>query len=415
MTKHERVVVTGLGAVTPLGIGVEKFWAGITSCANGIGPLTLIDPTRHSTRFAGEVPGFNPEDYFDRKEARRLDRFVQLSIAASDEALKHSGVTVDEDNRDRVGVIIGCGVGGLTTWEREYRTLLEKGPDRVSPFLIPMMITNMASGHVSIRSGARGPNTTLVAACASSAHSIGLAYDFIKRGDADVMIAGGTEAPICDSALAGFGNMKALSRRNDDPAHASRPFDATRDGFVMGEGAGTLVLESLTSAQARGATIYAEMISHGITGDAYHITNMPEDGRGIGNSMRLALKYAGVEPTDVDYINAHGTSTPTNDKTETAAIKAVFGEHAYKIGVSSTKSQIGHLLGAGSAVEFIATVLALHHQIMPSTINHQHSDPECDLDYVTDGVRPARIEVALSNSAGFGGHNATLAARRWRD
>jgi 3-oxoacyl-(acyl-carrier-protein) synthase len=253
-----------------------------------------------------------------------------------------------------------------------------------------------------------------VAACASSAHGIGMAYDILKRGDADAMITGGTEAPISDSAMAGFGNMRALSRRNDDPAHASRPFDKDRDGFVIGEGAGTIIMETLSSAQARGATIYAEVLSYGITGDAYHITNMPEDGSGIGSSMRMALKYAAIEPEQVQYINAHGTSTPVNDKTETAAIKAIFGEHAYKMGVSSTKSQIGHLLGAGSAVEFIATVLGLHHQIMPPTINYQNPDPECDLDYVTDGSRPAHIDIALCNSAGFGGHNATLVAKRWQ-
>lgn len=399
--------------MTPLGVGVDKLWDGIKSSANGIGPITMIDASRHTTRFAGEVTGFHPEDHMERKEARRMDRFVQLSVAASDDAIKLSGLVIDDENRDMVGVIIGCGVGGLQTWEREYRTLLEKGPDRVSPFLIPMMISNMAAGHVSIRHGARGPNTATVSACTTSAHAIGFAYDLIKRGEAIAMIAGGAEAPICDSALAGFGNMHALSRRNDDPAHASRPFDKERDGFVMGEGAGTVVLESLTTARARGAHIIAEMIGYGMSGDAYHVTGMPEDGRGLGNAMKLALKYGGAQPGDVQYINAHGTSTPTNDKTETAAIKQVFGEHAYRLGISSTKSQIGHLLGAGSAVEFIATALALQHQIMPPTINHQNPDPECDLDYVTEGARPAQIEVALSNSAGFGGHNVSLALRRW--
>ncbi len=407
--------MTGAGAMTPLGVGVEAFWDGVKSGKSGIAPITLIDASMHDVRFAGEVVGFNAEDYIDRKEARRMDRFVHLALAASQEALKRSGLTIDASNAERVGVIVGCGIGGLTTWEKEYRTLIEKGPSRVSPFLIPMMIANMASGHVSIQSGARGPNTTLVSACASSAHSIGAAFDIIRRGEADAMISGGTEAPICDSALAGFGNMRALSRRNDDPSRASRPFDLTRDGFVMGEGAGIVILESLTSAQNRGAQIIAEMISHGMNGDAYHITGMPEDGSGIGGSMKLALQHAGLQPTDVQYINAHGTSTPTNDKTETAAIKAVFGEHARKIGVSSTKSQIGHLLGAGSAVEFIATILGLQHQIMPPTINYEFPDPDCDLDYVTSGARPAPIEVALSNSSGFGGHNATLAERRWHE
>lgn len=412
---YERVVVTGVGAMTPLGVGVDAFWDGVKTAKSGIAPITLIDTSRHEVRFAGEVVGFNVEDYVERKEARRMDRFVHLAMAASQEAMKRSGLQIDASNAERVGVIVGCGIGGLTTWEREYRTFLEKGPSRVSPFLIPMMIANMASGHVSIQSGARGPNTTLVSACTSSAHSIGAAFDFIRRGDADAMITGGTEAPISDSALAGFGNMRALSKRNDDPARASRPFDATRDGFVMGEGAGILILESLSHAQKRGAHVIAEMISHGMNGDAYHITGMPEDGSGIGGAMKLALQHADLQPEDVQYINAHGTSTPTNDRTETAAIKAVFGEHAKKLVVSSTKSQIGHLLGAGSAVEFIATVLGLQEQIIPPTINYEFPDPDCDLDYVTEGARKAPFEVAMSNSSGFGGHNATLMARRWHD
>jgi 3-oxoacyl-[acyl-carrier-protein] synthase II len=404
-----------MGAVTPLGTGTQKFWDGVVSGGNGIKLIQRIDTSKHLVKFAGEVDDFNVEDFVERREARRMDRFVHFSMGASLEAVKHSGLVIDESNRDRVGVIIGCGVGGLETWEKEYTTFLEKGADRVSPFLIPMMITNMASGHVSIHTGARGPNTTLVSACSSSAHGIGAAFDIIRRGDADVMIAGGTEAPISNSGLAGFANMRALSRNNEDYLHASCPFDIKRDGFVMGEGAGTLIMESLSSAKARGATIYAEMISHGFTGDAYHMTNMPEDGRGLGNAMALALKHAGVAPEEVQYINAHGTSTPTNDRTETAAVKAVFGEHAKKMGISSTKSQIGHLLGGGSAVEFIATVLGLHHQIMPPTINYRNPDPECDLDYVTEGARKAEIEVALCNSSGFGGHNATLAARRWHE
>lgn len=410
---NERVVITGMGALTPLGNNTVEFWEGVKAAANGIGLITLLDPSSHSTRFAGEVKNFVPENHIERREARRMDRFTQLSVVASDEAVKDSGLVIDDENAQRVGVIIGCGVGGLSTWEKEFATLIESGPDRVSPFLIPMMIPNMACGHVSIRHGARGPNTATVSACSSSAHALALAYDLVRRGDADAIIAGGTEAPISRSGLAGFGNMRALSRRNDDPEHASRPFDAQRDGFVMGEGAGTIIMESLTSAQARGAKIYVEMIGYGITGDAYHMTNMPEDGVGIGNAMKLAMKLAGLQPTDVQYINAHGTSTPTNDRTETAAIKAVFGEHAYKLGVSSTKSQIGHLLGGGSAVEFIATALALRDQIMPPTINYENPDPDCDLDYVTKGSRPAALEVALSNSAGFGGHNACLALRRY--
>jgi 3-oxoacyl-[acyl-carrier-protein] synthase II len=412
MTKP-RVVVTGLGAVTPLGNTVSEFWDGVKKGASGVAPLTLFDPSEHSTKFGAEVKNFDPAVLIDRKESRRMDRFTQFAVVAADEAARDSGLEINEENRDRVGVILGCGVGGLATWEREFTTLLEDGPSRVSPFLIPMMIPNIASGHVSIRLGARGPNTCLVAACASSAHALGVAYDSIQSGEADAIFSGGTEAPITRSGLAGFGNMRALSRRNDDPAHASRPFDKDRDGFVIGEGAGVILLESLESAQARGAKIYAEMVGYGITGDAYHITGMPDDGFGIGRAMSMALKSAGAEPQDVQYINAHGTSTPTNDRTETVAIKTVFGDHAYKMGVSSTKSQIGHLLGGGSAVEFIATVLGLQEQIMPPTINYETPDPDCDLDYVTDGARPATMELALSNSAGFGGHNASLAARRW--
>lgn len=412
MTKH-RVVVTGLGAVTPLGNTAGEFWDGVKKGASGVAPLTLFDASDHSTRFGAEVKGFDPAVLIDRKESRRMDRFTQFAVVAADEAAKDAGLVINEENRDRVGVILGCGVGGLATWEQEYTTLLNDGPSRVSPFLIPMMIPNIASGHVSIRLGARGPNTCLVAACASSAHALGVAYDSIQNGEADAIFSGGTEAPITRSGLAGFGNMRALSRRNDDPAHASRPFDKDRDGFVIGEGAGVVLLESLEHATARGATIYAEMAGYGITGDAYHITGMPDDGFGIGRAMSMALKSAGARPEDVQYINAHGTSTPTNDRTETVAIKSVFGDHAYKLGVSSTKSQIGHLLGGGSAVEFIATVKGLQEQIMPPTINYQTPDPDCDLDYVTEGARPAHIEVALSNSAGFGGHNASLAVRRW--
>jgi 3-oxoacyl-[acyl-carrier-protein] synthase II len=413
--QHERVVVTGYGAVTPLGIGVKEFWQGATEARSGIGRLTIIDPSRHSTQFGGEVKNFDPETYIDRKEARRMDRVAQLAIVASDEALADSGLTIDESNHNDVGVVIGCGIGGLATWEREHAKLLDKGPDRVSPFLIPMMIPNMASGHVSIRTGARGPNTATVSACTSSAHALGLAYDLIRRGDANVMLTGGTEAPICDSAMAGFGNMRALSRRNDDPARASRPFDKTRDGFIIGEGAGTLVFESLSHAQKRGAHIYAEVLSYGMSSDAYHITDMPEDGRGLGVAMTQALQRASLAPEQVQYINAHGTSTPTNDRTETAAIKAVFGEHAHKLAVSSTKSQIGHLLGAGSAVEFIATVLGLQNQIMPPTINYQFPDPDCDLDYVPNEARRGEIEIALCNSSGFGGHNVSIAVRRWSE
>ena len=410
-----RVVITGFGAMTPLGLGATEFWEGVKTSRNGIARLTLIDPSIHRTQFGGEVTGFDPENYIERKEARRMDRVVQLAVAASDEALQHSGLKISEENRDLVGAVIGCGIGGLTTWEREYAKLLAKGPDRVSPFLIPMMIPNMASGHVSIRSGARGPSLATVSACTSSGHALGLAYDLIRRGDAVAMLTGGTEAPICDSAMAGFGNMHALSSRNDDPEHASRPFDKTRDGFVIAEGAGTLVLESLDNAQARGATIYGEMTAYGMTADAYHITGMPEDGHGIGNAMKQALKMSDVTREEIGYINAHGTSTPVNDACETAAVKNVFGPHAYKLAMSSTKSQIGHLLGGGTAVEAIATVMALHDGILPPTINYEFPDPQCDLDYVTNGAREQQVEYALCNSSGFGGHNTSLLFKRWTE
>ena len=413
--EKERVVVTGMGAITPLGWNLQEYWDGIKAGRSGVANIARFDTTGHHVHFAGEVKNFVPEDHIERKEARRMDRFTQFAVIASDEATRDSGLQINDENRDRVGVVIGVGVGGLEVWEREFTKLLQQSPDRVSPFLIPMMIANMASGHVSIRQGARGPMTSTVSACASSAHAIGLAFDWIRRGDADAVIAGGAEAPITQIGLAGFGNMHALSRRNDDPSRASRPFDATRDGFVMGEGAGTLILESLSSAQARGAKIYAEILGYGDAGDSFHITSMPEDGSGIGNAMQMALKHSNLAPTDVQYINAHGTSTPTNDSTETLGIKRVFGDHAYKLAVSSTKSQIGHLLGGSSAVEIIATIMGLREQILPPTINFETPDPLCDLDYVTNGSRAASFDVALSNSSGFGGHNVSLAVRRWSE
>jgi len=413
--QKERVVITGMGAVTSLGENLESYWEGIKEARSGVSNIERIDTSRHHVHFAGEIKDFKAENYIDRKEAKRMDRFTQFAVVAADEAVRHSGLEINEENRYRVGVVIGVGVGGLEVWEKEFSKLLTQGPDRVSPFLIPMMIPNMASGHISIRTGARGPNTATVSACASSAHAIGMAYDWISRGDADAVITGGAEAPITQVGLAGFGNMHALSRRNDDPTRASRPFDKTRDGFVMGEGSGSLVLESLTSAQKRGATIYAEVLGYGDAGDSYHITGMPEDGSGIGNAMRHALRHSGLQPTDVGYINAHGTSTPTNDGTETLGIKSVFGDHAYKLAVSSTKSQVGHLLGGSSAVESIATIKGLYHQILPPTINYEFPDPDCDLDYVTNASRPGSFDVALCNSSGFGGHNVSLAFKRWSE
>lgn len=414
MEKH-RVVVTGMGAVTPIGIGVPAFWDGVKSAKNGVKLIEQIDISRHTVKFGGEIQDFEPTDFIDRRDAKKMDRFTQFAVVASDEALADSGLQITEENADDVGVIIGVGVGGLTTWEREFTKLIQDGPDRVSPFLIPMMIVNMASGHVSIRTGARGPNTCVVSACTSSAHALGVAFDMIARGDATVMIAGGSEAPISHCGMAGFGNMRALSRRNDDYKHASRPFDKDRDGFVIGEGAGSLVLETLESAQKRGAKIYAEFLGHGMTGDAYHMTNMREDGSGYVKAMEIALKNSGLEKSEVGYINAHGTSTPTNDPIESRAVQTVFGERAFQIPVSSTKSQIGHLLGGGSAVETIATLKGLQEQVLPPTINHFTPDPECVLDYVPNESRPGQFEVALNNSTGFGGHYASLAFRRWNE
>lgn len=404
-----------MGAMTPIGIGVEAFARGLQSGASGIAELTLISPEGHSTRFGGEVKNFDPEQWLERKEARRMDRFVHFAIAASDEAVAMARLKVDDKNADNIGVVIGCGIGGLATWEREHEILLHKGPSRVSPHLIPMMISNMASGHVSIRYGARGPNTSMVSACTSSAHALGLAYDWVHRGECDIVITGGTEAPICHSSLAGFGNMRALSRRNDDPQHASRPFDRDRDGFVIGEGAGIVVLESLESARQRGATVYAEILGHGMAGDAYHITGMRENGSGYVESMQRAMNNAGVRREEINYINAHGTSTPVNDPVESRAVRTVFGELADNIPTSSTKSQIGHLLGAGSAVEFIATVTGIERNFFPPTINLENPDADCDLDYVANHAREGRIETALVNSNGFGGHNATIVVRRYSE
>lgn len=414
MTK-ERVVVTGMGAITPFGVGLDIFWDGVKNARSGISTITRFDTTRHHVHFAGEVKNYSAEQYIDRKEAKRMDRFTQFAVIAADEAMRRSDLQVVNENRHRVGVVIGVGVGGLEVWEREFPKIMDNRPEKVSPFLIPMMIPNMASGHISIRTGARGPTTSTVSACSSSGHAIGLAYDWISRGDADAIIAGGAEAPITQIGLAGFANMHALSRRNDDPTRASRPFDATRDGFVMGEGGAVLVMESLTHAKSRGAKILGEVLGYGDAGDAYHITNMPDDGSGIGNAMKMALRRSGLQPSDVQYINAHGTSTPTNDGTETLGIKNVFGDHAYKLAVSSTKSQIGHLLGGSSAIEAIATLMGLQEQILPPTINYEFPDPACDLDYVVNAARPAKFDVALSNSSGFGGHNVSIALKRWSE
>jgi len=408
-----RVVVTGMGAITPLGLDVASFWEGLKSGQNGVALITSFDPTGQPVRFAAEVKGFSPENYLERKEARRMDRFTQFAIAATKEALAHSGLQITDENRTRIGTLIASGIGGLQTLEEQHRVFLERGPDRVSPFLIPMMIANMASGQVAIQFGLQGPCTAVVTACAAGTNAIGDAWEIIRRGDADVMIAGGTEAAITPLALASFANARALSIRNDDPEHASRPFDAERDGFVMGEGAGVLVLEELEHALQRGAPILAEITGYAMTADAYHITAPDPEGDGARRVMELAMRKAGVAPDEVDYINAHGTSTPANDRLETLAIKRAFGKHAYRLAISSTKSMTGHLLGAAGAVEAIATVLAIQHQTAPPTINYQVPDPECDLDYVPNTARPMKIDIALSNSFGFGGHNATLVFKRW--
>ncbi|MGQ9880138.1 MAG: beta-ketoacyl-ACP synthase II [Armatimonadota bacterium] len=407
-----RVVVTGMGAITPLGLDVPSFWEGLKHGRNGVTTITSFDPTGQPVRFAAEVKDFSAENYMERKEARRMDRFTQFAIAATKEALASSGLQITDENRARIGTLIASGIGGLQTLEEQHKVFLERGPDRVSPFLIPMMIANMASGQVAIQFGLQGPCTTVVTACAAGTNAIGDAWEIIRRGDADVMVAGGTEAAITALALASFANARALSTRNDDPEHASRPFDAERDGFVMGEGAGVLVLEEMEHALQRGAPILAEITGYAMTADAYHITAPDPEGNGAKRVMELAMRKAGVAPDEVDYINAHGTSTPANDQLETLAIKRAFGEHAYQLAVSSTKSMTGHLLGAAGAVEAIATVLAIQHQMAPPTINYQVPDPECDLDYVPNVARPMKIDIALSNSFGFGGHNATLVFKR---
>ncbi|MBI3922848.1 MAG: beta-ketoacyl-ACP synthase II [Armatimonadetes bacterium] len=412
---EEPIVITGMGVVSPVGNSTEEFWSALCQGQSGISPITLFDTTNYPTRFAGEVKGFDPTDYMDRKESRRMDRFVQFAVAAARMAVADARLIIDDSNSDQVGVVIGSGIGGIRTLEDEHTQLLEKGPDRVSPFLVPMLICDMAAGHVSIVFGAKGPNTSVVTACASAAHSIGLASDMIRRGDADVVIAGGAEAGVTPIAVAGFCAMKALSRRNDDPARASRPFDAERDGFVIAEGAGLVILESLSHARKRGAPIHAELAGYGMSGDACHMTAMDPKGDGALRAMRMALRRAHMDPTEVDYINAHGTSTLINDKTETLAIKNTFGDHARKLCISSTKSMTGHLLGASGGIEAVASILTIRDGVIPPTINYQTSDPECDLDYVPNTCRHRTVNVALSNSFGFGGHNASLIIRRFEE
>ncbi len=409
----EPVVITGIGLITALGTGAEKTWAGIKEGRSGIRRITRFDPTPFPSQIAGEVPDFDPEAFIDPREVRKMDRYVQLAAAATFMALEDAGLTINAHNAERIGVCIGSGIGGAWTWEENHTNLLQKGPRGVSPRFIPMMIADIAAGHVAILTGAKGPNYATITACATSGHAIGMAAMTIKMGLADVMIAGGSEAAITPLSVAGFCSMKALSTRNDEPEKASRPFDANRDGFVMAEGAGIVILERLSHAIRRGAKIYAELAGFGMSGDAYHLTAMCEDGDGPARSMLMALETAGLTPSEVDYINAHATSTPQGDPSEVRAIKRAFGEAAYKVPVSSTKSMHGHTLGAAGAVELIICLLAMRDQILPPTINLEQPDPECDLDFVPHQARPATIEVALSNSFGFGGHNATLLVRKW--
>lgn len=410
---RKQVVITGLGVVSPVGTGLDKFWSSLTGGVSGIRRVTRFDPANFSTKIAGEVTDFDPVNYIDKKEARRMDRFTQFAVAATSMAIKDAGLDLERENRDRIGVILGSGIGGIETLEEQARVLFEKGPGRVSPFFVPMMIANMGAGQVAISYRLRGPNVTSVTACASSTNAVGDAFKMLQWGHADVMITGGTEAPITPLAMAGFCSMKAMSTRNDQPEQASRPFDAGRDGFVVGEGAAILVLETLEHALNRGARIYAEVAGYGSTCDAYHITAPDPEGCGAANSMREALADAGLEPGSVDYINAHATSTPLGDKAEVTAIKKVFGEHAYKIAVSSTKSMTGHLLGAAGGLEAMVCVLTIHKGVIPPTINYEQPDPDCDLDFVPNVARKAAVNVALSNSFGFGGHNATLVFKKY--
>jgi 3-oxoacyl-[acyl-carrier-protein] synthase II len=410
---RRRVVVTGMGMVSPLGTGVEKSWQALIQGKSGVSRITKFDPTGFDTQIAAEVKDFVPENFIDKKEMRRMDIFIQYAMASSIMAMDDSRLKITPANADRVAVVVGAGLGGLTTLESFHKVLLERGPSRISPFFIPSMIVNEAPGQISMRFGAKGPNTSVVTACATGNHNIGDAWRIIQRGDADAAIAGGVEATITPLAVSGFNSMKALSTRNEEPEKASRPFDKDRDGFVMGEGSGIIILEELTQALNRGAKIYAEIIGYGLTGDAYHITAPAPDGEGAARCMQMAVKDSGIPPEEVDYINAHGTSTYYNDIYETLAIKTVFKDHAKKLAVSSTKSMTGHLLGGAGGVEAVFTVLTLHHGVIPPTINYDTPDPDCDLDYVPNQARRAEVRVALSNSFGFGGTNAVLAFQKF--
>jgi len=408
-----RVVVTGIGLVTPLAIGTRETWEALINGQSGIGRITQFDASAHASQIAAEVKQFNPEDFFEAKQAKNLDQFVQYAMAASDFAFKDSGLELKECDAERVGVITGCGMGGLPTIEQYHQILVDKGPRRITPFLIPRIIPNMASGHISMRFNAKGPNLALTTACAAGTHAVGEAFRSIAYGDSDIVITGGTESVVCPLAVGGFSAMKALSTRNDDPQTASRPFDRDRDGFVIAEGSGILILEELEHALARGARIYAEMAGYGQSSDAYHIAAPPENGEGGARCMKRALDDAGMNPEDIDYINAHGTSTPLNDRCETAAVKTVFKDHAYKLCMSSTKSMTGHMLGGAGGIEAAFTALTLHHGIIAPTINLENHDPDCDLDYVPNTARELPIRTAMSNSFGFGGTNAVIIMKRF--
>jgi len=409
-----RVVITGYGVISPIGIGKDEFWNALVAGKSGVTSISSFDASQFSTQICAAVKNFEPEKYIDKKKLRKMDRFTQFAFAAAKMAIEDAKLDMEKEDHFRVGVIVGSGIGGIATVASEHKTLLERGPRWVSPFMIPMLITNIAAGEIAIAYNIQGPNYSLSSACATSNHTVGDAFRLIRYGDADVIIAGGSEAAVTPLGLAGFCSAKALSTRNEEPERASRPFDKERDGFVMGEGAGIVILESLEHALSRGASIQAELVGYGATDDAYHITAPSPDGLSAARAMSNALADGGLKPGEIDYINAHGTSTPLNDKVETLAIKKVFGEHAYKIPISSNKSMIGHLLGAAGVVELIATIISMEKEIIPPTINYEFPDPECDLDYVPNKARPKKVEVALSNSLGFGGHNATLVVRKYR-
>lgn len=412
---NHRVVVTGIGIISPLGLDAVTTWNGLINGKSGVDKITLFDASTHATKIAAEVKDFDPNKYIDRKLVRRMDRFTQLAVAASQEALKDAQLVIDDSNRNDISVMVGSGIGGLGTLSEQLKILIEKGPDRVSPFLIPMMISDMAGAQISINIGAKGANVCSTSACSSGSDAIGNAYEILKRGDGVAIITGGAEAVITPIGVAGFNAARTLSTRNDDPKTASRPFDAQRDGFVIGEGAAILVLETLDFAKKRGAHILAEIIGYGASSDAYHITSPPDSAEGAVRSMKMALRKAEIEPTDIDYINAHGTSTEINDKTETKAIKAVFGDYAYKVPISSTKSMTGHMIGAAGAIEASICVLTIQNGVIPPTMNLHNPDPECDLDYVPNVARRANVKTALSNTFGFGGHNSCLIIRKYSE